>query len=186
MKTPPTVRPATAADFAAIAGMDLTYPTGRVLALERSGAPPELTFSFRWRDGPPGEAVYAEYRQEELPPARADVFLVAEVDGRVAGLLMIIKPEWTDAGEITDLAIDRSARRRGAGRALVAAAKVWARERSLRALWVEPRADNADAIEFYLSLGFRLSGFSDRLYSNADDADGRPTIYLHLELEHAS
>ncbi len=59
----------------------------------------------------------------------------------------------------------------------------WARERSLRALWVEPRADNAEAIGFYLSLGFRMSGFNDRLYSNRDHEDGRPTLYMHRELD---
>jgi len=49
-------------------------------------------------------------------------------------------------------------------------------------LWVEPRADNHAAISFYLSLGFRLSGFHDRLYSNTDHEDGKMTVYLHLEL----
>ena len=44
------------------------------------------------------------------------------------------------------------------------------------------RADNAEAIEFYRRLGFRFSGFNDRLYSNRDHEDGSPTLYLHLEL----
>ena len=55
-------------------------------------------------------------------------------------------------------------------------------ERRIRALWVEPRADNADAIEFYLSLGFRISGFNDRWNSNDDDQDGHATVFMHLEL----
>jgi ribosomal protein S18 acetylase RimI-like enzyme len=183
---PPTVRAATEADFAALEAMDLTYSTARFLSLIRAGSPPEHTFSFVWRDGEPGEAVYQHYTEEFSRRAfegGADLFLVAEVDGRIVGLLMVVLPKWTDAGEITDLAVDRRFRRHGAGRALVQAAVAWARERNLRALWVEPRANFAGAIEFYLSMGFRLSGFSDRLYSNADDEDGRPTIYLHLELD---
>jgi hypothetical protein len=42
--------------------------------------------------------------------------------------------------------------------------------------------DNHAAILFNVSLGFRLSGLNDRLYSNADDEDGKPTAYMHLEL----
>jgi len=104
------------------------------------------------------------------------------VDGEVAGLLILVVPEWTDAAEITDLAIDIAFRRLGAGHALIEAAADWARGRGYRALWVEPRADNHAAISFYVSLGFRVSGFNDRLYSNADHEDGNPTVYMHLEL----
>ena len=129
-------------------------------------------------------AVYATYTFDRLREAlsQANDFLVAEVDGDVAGLLVLMVPEWSDAAEITDLAVDIAFRRLGAGRALVEAAAAWARERALRALWVEPRADNHAAISFYVSLGFRLSGLNDRLYSNADHEDGKPTVYMHLEL----
>lgn len=180
-----SLRVATEDDLPALAALDTSFTAGQhVLVLTRSGAPPELTFAFEWREGSPHEETYGEYSEEKLRGAltKTDLFLVAEEEGAIAGLLMVVVPRWTDAGEITDLAVDRVARRRGAGRALVDAAMRWARERSLRALWVEPRADNADAIEFYLKLGFRVSGFNDRMYSNADDAPGRATIYLYREL----
>jgi len=182
---PLTVRPATEADLPALTRLDLTYPTDRFLALERSGEPPEHTFTLRWRNRVPAPmAVYATYTLDGLRKAleATDLFLAAEVDGVLAGLLMIIVPTWTDAAEITDLAVDIAFRRLGAGRALVNAAVEWARERRYRSLWVEPRGDNHAAISFYTALGFRLSGFNDRMYSNADHADGRPTIYMHLEL----
>jgi ribosomal-protein-alanine N-acetyltransferase len=182
---PVTVRQATKADLPPLTRLDLTYPTDRFLALERTGEPPEHTFSLRWRNRVPAPmAVYTTYTLDGLREAqkRADLFLVAEADGEVAGLLMIIVPTWTDAAEITDLAVDIAFRRLGAGRALVDAATSWARDRGYRALWVEPRADNHAAISFYTALGFRLSGFNDRMYSNADHEDGRPTVYMHLEL----
>ena len=178
------VRPATDADLPALTRLDLTYSTARVLALERSGQPDEPAFAFRWRTGEPGTEVYAKYSAEQLRGAlaRADLFLTAEVDGEPAGLLIVIKPPWTDAGEITDLAVHRPCRRRGAGRALVDAALEFARSNGLRALWVEPRSNIAGAIEFYLSLGFRLSGFNDRMYSNHDHEDGRVTLLMYREL----
>lgn len=179
-----TVRAATDADFNALSRLDLTYPTDRYLHIKRSGEAPEHTFELRWRERESPDAVYNEYPVERLRGAlsKVDLFLGGESDGVPVGLLMIMLPSWTDAAEITDLAVDRAARRRGAGRALLQAAISWARERGRRALWVEPRAEDAPAIEFYLRMGFRLSGFNDRLYSNNDDAPGQQTTYFHLEL----
>ena len=179
-----TVRPATEGDLTGLAKMDLTYPTGQLLSLERSGAPPELSFKLRWRDAPSGEAVYEEYTEDGLRRAlgHTELFLMGEVDVQPTGLLMIVLAGYTDAGEITDLAVHRPFRRRGVGRTLVQASADWARQRGLRALWVEPRAGNAEAIGFYMSLGFRMSGFNDRLYANSDHEAGRPTLYFYLEL----
>ena len=182
---PVTVRPATEADLPALTRLDLTYPTDRILSLARSGEPPEHTFALRWRNQVPAPmAVYATYTMDGLREAleQTDLFAVAEVDGEVAGLLMIIVPAWTDAAEITDLAVDIAFRRMGAGRALVESAAEWASKCGHRSLWVEPRADNHAAISFYVSLGFRVSGFNDRLYSNADHEEGRTTVYMHLDL----
>ncbi len=168
--------------------MDLTYDGSRVLALTRTGGDPEPTFAFAWRDRAPETALYNTYSEERLRGAveRVDLFLVAEIDAVVCGLLMIVAPSWTDAGEITDLAVDRAHRGSGAGRALVDAAVDFARSRNWRALWVEPRSDNAPAILFYLSLGFRISGFNDRMYSNDDDAGGRTTLFMYRETDGAS
>jgi len=182
---PVTVRPATEADLPSLTRLDLTYPTDRILSLARSGESPEHAFALRWRNRVPAPmAVYATYTMDGLREAleQTNLFAVAEVDGEVAGLLMIIVPAWTDAAEITDLAVDIAFRRMGAGRALVESAAEWASKCGHRSLWVEPRADNHAAISFYVSLGFRVSGFNDRLYSNADHEEGRTTVYMHLDL----
>ena len=176
-------RDATTADFESLTKLDLMYTVGdRYLALERSGTEQEPTFSLAWQRGSAQERTYDELTEEGLRRALTevtDLFLVAELEGRPAGYLMMIVPRWTDAGEITDLVVDRPARRRRAGQALVDAAAAWGRKRGLRALWVEPRADNDGAIAFYLSLGFRISGVNDRWTSNAD---GEATIYMYLGL----
>lgn len=182
---PIAVRQATETDLPALTRLDLTYPTDRYLALERSGEPPEHTFVLRWRNRAPERmAVYATYTVEGLRDAlsRADLFLVAEVDAESIGLFIAVAPSWTNAAEITDLAVDIAFRRMGAGRGLVDAAAAWARLRGIRALWVEPRADNHAAISFYVSLGFRLAGFNDRAHSNEDHEPGRTTVYMYLEL----
>ena len=168
---PVTVRPATEADLPALTRLDLTYPTDRYLALERSGEPPEHTFTLRWRNRVPradgslrhvhcGWIARGARTDGPLPRRRSGRRGRRPADDHRA------RP-WTDAAEITDLAVDIAFRRMGAGRALVDAAVEWARKRDHRSLWVEPRADNHAAISFYVSLGFRVSGFNDRMYSNA-------------------
>jgi GNAT superfamily N-acetyltransferase len=179
-----TVRPATAEDFEAIEGFDLTYPTTKYLRIERTGAPPEVTYELRWQERPTGDAIYNHYPADRLAEAESklDLFLVAESEGVPVGILMIIVPSWANAAEITDFAVDRAARKQGVGRALLEGAIAWAKQNGRIALWVEPRADAAPAIEFYVHNGFRLSGFNDHLYSNADDEPGQQTLYMHLEL----
>lgn len=179
------IHPATEADARPLAALNMTHVVGeRVLAITYGGAPPELDVSMRWCRGAAREEAYGEYSEERVRRAltMADVFLVAEHAETPIGLLMVIVPSWTDAGEITDLVVDRPHRRTGAGRALVEAAAAWARERPLRGLWVEPRAENGGAIEFYLSLGFRLSGYNDRWHANTDDSLGKQTVYMYLDL----
>jgi ribosomal protein S18 acetylase RimI-like enzyme len=180
---PVTVRPATEADVVPLTRLDLTYPAARYLAVQRTGAPPEHPFAFTWRHREAPNRLYADYTPDMLARAleNADLVLVAARDGQPAGMLIALLPTWTDAAEITDLAVDFHSRQTGAGRALVNQAVRWARERGRRALWVEPRTDNADAIAFYIALGFRISGFNDRLYTNADDRPGAATVYLHLQ-----
>ena len=181
-----TVRDATEADFESLTKLDLTYTAGaRYLELERSGDAPELSFGLRWRDGTPRERVYDTLTADGLRDAlhkHTDAFFVAELDGAVAGYAMIVKPRFTDAAEITDLAVHRPARRSGAGRALIDACAAWARERGLRAVWVEPQGDAGEAIEFYLSLGFVVAGFNDHWNTNTDAEGGRQTVYMYLEL----
>lgn len=181
------VRAARADDFPAIAALDMTYESSRVLEIERSGVAPELTFALGWRERSPVTLTYGEYPVGRLTEAveRTDAFFVAKADGIVAGLLMIVVPPWpyaTGAGEITDLAVGRAHRRSGAGRALVEAAVAFGRERGLRALWVEPRADNEAAVAFYVALGFRIAGFNDRLNSNEDDRSGQTPLLMYLDL----
>jgi ribosomal protein S18 acetylase RimI-like enzyme len=182
---PLEIHTATEADLPALTRLDLTYPTDRYLHFQRSGEAPEHTFRLTWRNRVPAPmAVYDTLSVEKLRGAltKTDLFLVARDAGERIGYLMIVVPKWTDAAEVTDLAVDIACRRTGAGRALVGAAEEWARQRGCRSIWVEPRADNHAAISFYTALGFRVSGFNDRMYSNEDHEDGKPTIFMHLEL----
>ncbi len=181
------VRPATVADYEPFTNIDFSYTVGeRYLELERTGDVPEFTYSMRWRTGAPQERVYSAYTVDDLRRLQKenDAFLVAEVDGELVGYeMLLLQPSHHGAAQMNDLAVDKNVRRSGVGRTLVEAAAAWARERGLRAVWASPNGNSKDTIDFYLSVGFRISGINDRWNTNADDAEpGQHTIYMYLEL----
>ena len=110
----------------------------------------------------PGEDAasgYARFLVSQLRDPACAVF-VAELDGSIVGYCYAgVEPlSWKElrdeAGFIHDLALDPSARRRGAGKALVDAAIEWFRERNQARvmLWTSPANDAARQL-------FEQSGF---------------------------
>lgn len=144
------IRKATAADQPAL---------GRLGALLM-----EVHYNFdrrRFLDpGADASAGYARFLVAQLDDPDAAIF-VAEIDGAVAGYCYAgVEPlSWKElrdeAGFIHDLALDPSARRQGAGRALLGAAVAWCRDRNLARvmLWTSTRNDGAR--QLFLAAGFR-------------------------------
>lgn len=103
---------------------------------------------------------YARFLVSQLDDPDSVIF-VAEVDGAVAGYCYAgVEPlSWKElrdqAGFIHDLALEPQARRRGAGRALVAAAVEWFRERRLPRVMLWTSTQNAAARELFVTAGFR-------------------------------
>lgn len=89
------------------------------------------------------------------------VILVAELDGAVIGYCYAgIEPlSWKElrdeAGFIHDLALDPTARRRGAGRALMLAAIEWFRGRKMARVMLWTSTSNAAARALFEQAGFR-------------------------------
>lgn len=89
--------------------------------------------------------------------------MVAEVDGRVGGYLVM----WfaADEAEIGDLAVSPELRRRGIGRVLVERAVEEARSRSATGIFLEVRASNEDARRMYDDAGFLVVGTRPGYYT---------------------
>jgi GNAT superfamily N-acetyltransferase len=110
--------------------------------------------------GADAAAGYARFLVSQLRDPDAVIF-VAEIDGVVEGYCYAgIEPlSWKElrdeAGFIHDLALAPGARRRGAARALLAAAVEWLRGRNVARvmLWTSTRNDAAR--ELFSSFGFR-------------------------------
>jgi ribosomal protein S18 acetylase RimI-like enzyme len=111
---------------------------------------------------PSGDAAagYARFLVSQLRRDDSVIF-VAEIDDAVAGYCYAgIEPlSWQElrdeAGFVQDLALDPSARRQGAGRALMHAAIAWFRQRKMNRvmLWTSPA--NTAARQLFEQAGFR-------------------------------
>ena len=111
--------------------------------------------------GYPAEPADLPERLRRMRAAGDDAF-VAELDGSAVGLatvhtravLHVARP----VAQLTALVVPPEMRGRGVGRALVAAAERWGRERGADRLVVTTALHRADAPLFYERLGFEHTG----------------------------
>lgn len=89
---------------------------------------------------------------------------VAEGETGVIGF--VVARSAADEMEILNLAVEPAGRRRGAGRALLAAALDRGRAAGARRAWLEVRESNRVAQLFYESRGFAVAGRRPRYYSD--------------------
>jgi ribosomal-protein-alanine N-acetyltransferase len=102
------------------------------------------------------QSASAEAAQWPVADYLSHVFVVAEVNGEVAGFAVwrgVGEGEW----ELLNLAVDPGVRRRGVGRALVDALPVGR-------VFLEVRESNAAALQLYESSGFTVCGRRRRYY----------------------
>jgi GNAT superfamily N-acetyltransferase len=127
------IRPATPADADAIARLNAAYDDVR--------ATPE------------------QIAAQLVACAPIETVFLAEVEGRVVGMaclrLLPTVCDPTPYAELTELFVEASARRLGAGSALVAYIEAQARARGARELVLMTAWRNTDAHAFYHALGYR-------------------------------
>lgn len=88
------------------------------------------------------------------------LLIVAEDPTGVIGWLQALAACVVDAGfrvEILGLVVSSSARRSGAGRALVAEAERWAQSLGAETIVVRSKVERVESHQFYPALGFHLS-----------------------------
>ena len=100
--------------------------------------------------------------------ASRSLLLVAD-DGDAIAAYALLKMQGR-LGHLLSLAVDPEARRRGLGRALIAAAEEAARARGARHMQLELREDNGAAEALYESLGYRHHGTWLAYYEDESDA----------------
>lgn len=91
-----------------------------------------------------------------------DTFLVAEIDGRLAGFIKMVPPTPLASNahvrQIRGLAVDTWARGRGVGLELVLAAVAWARRQGALRVTLRVLGHNTPARRLYEAAGFTVEG----------------------------
>jgi GNAT superfamily N-acetyltransferase len=96
-------------------------------------------------------------RIEGHPEAR--VWVACDSEGRVQGWVHVYGHRQLESGgaaEVGGLVVDESVRGRGMGRALMAAAESWARERGYERLTLRSNVMRNEAHRFYQRLGYTI------------------------------
>jgi RimJ/RimL family protein N-acetyltransferase len=101
----------------------------------------------------------------------AAVFVAEGEDGSVVGRLSIARDQHPASRHVADLGlmVSQSHRRRGVGRALLAAAVDWARTQDVQKLELHVFPYNEAAIALYEQFGFAREGYRRRHYRRGDE-----------------
>jgi GNAT superfamily N-acetyltransferase len=154
-------------DRQAILGLDTSFTTERVHRI----IPTDSGFDLRSETvTPPLQRAFDLTPDVDQFPA-FDYVLIAEVDGRAAGVAALSYEAENRRAIVRHFYVDRAQRRQGIGEALMEAMVARARDWQARCLWLETQDVNYDAIRFYRRAGFQWCGLDRSL----DEHDGSPT-----------
>ena len=120
--------------------------------------------------GYPSTAAQIRKRLELLSgdPGSA-VFVAEDRDGRVVGWVHVLVRTFLESdtyAELGGLVVDKAARRKGAGKALVSAAEVWAAGHGYATMRVRSNVKRVEARPFYEGLGYSI-GKSQHVYEKS-------------------
>jgi streptothricin acetyltransferase len=101
-------------------------------------------------------------------------------DGELAGQILL-RRNWNLYAWIEDIRVDVKFRRRGVGRALVARAERWARNKGYPGIMVETQDTNVKACRFYEDSGFTFEGFDIHVYHAANRYADEIALFLYLD-----
>ena len=158
--------------------MDTGFATERVYRVSASAS------AFALREERTAQTLHKRYNLQHDVDAwpEMDTALVAELDGRVAGVAALSHDAEDDRALLRAVYVDAPQRGRGTGRALVNAMIERGRQLGARCLWLETQDVNHAAIGFYRRLGFVWCGLDLSL----DEHDGSPgdetAVFFSLQL----
>ena len=135
----------------------------------RDARPADLPLLLALEAQFPGDRMSPRQFRHHLRNPAATLRVLVEA-GRVLGYALSLVREGTAPARLYSIAVDRAARGRGLGAALLRDAERQARRRGRDALRLEVRADNRAAIALYERAGYRVFGRRPGYYEDGMDA----------------
>lgn len=120
--------------------------------VEKAAALEAKTFSMPWKAGDFLEMINAEYAY----------YFVAVQEQEIVGIIGL--RDILGEGEITNVAVEETHRRKGIARQLLDRVIKRAQELGIKALTLEVRRSNVAAISLYESFGFEIEGVRPHFY----------------------
>ena len=134
------------------------------------------------------EIEYFETPQTMAFPEEAYDFTEVSKEGTAFGAyengacigLIVLKDAFWGHMYVHDLKVTAAARGKGAGRALIEAAKEEAVRRGYRGLYLQAQDNNLNACLFYRKTGFVIGGFDNHVY-NGTKQEGKADIFFYWD-----
>jgi GNAT superfamily N-acetyltransferase len=165
-------------DRPAILELDASFTTGQVYRI----VPTEGGFELREEVvSPPLERRFDLTPDVDQFPG-FDYVLIAELDGRAAGVAALFNETENRRAIVKHLYVDRGQRRQGVGKALMEALIARAQEWRSRCVWLETQDVNYDAIRFYKRAGFEWCGLDRSLDEHDGSARDETAVFFMRSL----
>lgn len=100
----------------------------------------------------------------------------------VVGYAIMKISGWNNSGFLIELAVRPDWKRNGTGKALIGRIRQICLEKGLRTVIVETQPDNTGAAGFYESMGMRICGYNDRLYTNTPSTARDIAIFYSMDI----
>jgi ribosomal protein S18 acetylase RimI-like enzyme len=172
------IRPSTSSDLTALMAIDHSCPSDYVWQMEPQREEGQSGAVFREIRLPRTVTVVYPRPVTSMSETwnRRSGFLVAALDGQVAGYVRMNDVVLPHAIWITDVVVAPRFRRQGIGTTLILAAQAWGLDRHKDFCMLEMPSKNHAAVRMAQKLGYEFCGYNDRYYETRDIAlfFGRP------------
>lgn len=161
------IRPYVADDRQLVAALDVVTQVDSMAIVQLTEG------RFTWSESP---LPTARTKRHELAgyldeaPRSWDEGFVAVVDARVVGFAATSLSTWNRRLVLEHMYVDRAARGRGVGTALLQAAMSGHGARGAQHVWLETQTDNVPAMRAYERMGFRVVGLDQSMYGDRPGA----------------
>ncbi len=167
-----SVRQAVASDIKRISTLDVSNITDYVWQMDLREEEAQIRVVFQRTRLPRSIELDRQYSMDDLKKKLLmhSLILVAESSDNLCGFLIVDKDTTQNAAVITDIAVERTMRRRGIAKSMLVTAREWAIRAGLHRLIIVTQPRNYPAICFCRQNGYAYCGYNDSYYLNQDIA----------------
>jgi ribosomal protein S18 acetylase RimI-like enzyme len=166
------IRPAVSSDISSLALLDHSCETTHVWQMDNTNEQSQIEIRFREMRLP--RTLRLEYPKTLGVLADTwthhSLFLVARMNDKLVGYLILDISFETSIGRITDLVVDGSVRRQRIATGLLVSTRDWLKTRGINRMMIEVQAKNHPAIAMARKFKMDFCGYIDNYYSNHDIA----------------